>query len=591
MTSFPQFFKDFSMMYAIKRPLSIILFCITIPFTVFSNTHTTVADVLDVSEYFHDLCEEEDSNKLKKSFEQFLPKDFAASIYCETYKHFTQIVMYAKKHFVLSPNRYILLQKIVKKLTTLPSLISTNVEKMYELYTLADFTGTSIIADAVVLYFVKNSFLIPELHSGIFNDNGRTKESLEKRIEFMQNVDVQMSMSTDNYIDTGILPIITYNVHALHPYALASTLRDSAQDTLKTFKKNAKKSSRLNYLEQCLQLAPDQILHKKLPAFFKKDVEQLLANELTNTTKPNLDLFLGHYASKGMRNIALKVCYSYLQKQVTNQQTFKIIFDSLQDKTLKYFCRYLFYVNNHEFIDSLHSTRTWDYISNIQNQELDLSGCFEHINTYLPSILDLVMIIAPNLTTLYLNSTKLSTLPENIGNFVKLEKLNVNANQLTSLPKQLYTITNLKKLFLGYNKFTTISGQMSKLIKLEELYLTNNQLKRLPETIYDMICLKELSLADNQLVSISKKIGNLVNLTNFSVDNNQALTSLPTEIGNLVNLKELWVDREQLISIAGELEKLVNISELILNKNQFNHEERQEIENKLSSMFQVTFVR
>jgi len=570
------------------RPLFIVFFCVTISCTFCAKSHNTAADLLEISDYFHDIFEETDKNadELKEPFENFLPKDFKDSFSFKTFKHFSQLVTYTKKNFSQSSNRYVLLQKIVRKIATLyPN--DSSINNLYELYKLADFTGTNIIVDAIALYFLKN----PSHIKKIPRKNGHCA-FLKKRVEFMRNAHLQMSIATNDYVDAGILPVITHDIKALHPYAQASTLRDNAQDTLKIFKKNPKLSSRLNYLEQCLQVAPHQILHEKLPAFFKKDIERLLTDALTHTVNQNLDSFLSHYTDKGMRNIALKVCYTFLQQKVTEQETFKKIFEGLNNKTLKYFCRYLYYINNnHQFIDTIHTPRTLDFINRIHNQELDLSGCLEHVNSYLSDILDLVLILAPNLTTLYLNENKLVTLPEQIGNFAKLENLNLNKNQLITLPEQIFNLVNLKKLFLGKNKFTTISPHISKLINLEVLYLTENKFKKVSKQIYNLTSLKELSLADNQLMSLSKKISNLTNLRTLTLDNNKFLTALPIEIGNLINLEEIWLNKDQLTSIICKIEKLVKLNTLVLYKNQFSHKERQKIKNKFSSMFQPIFLK
>ena len=57
-----------------------------------------------------------------------------------------------------------------------------------------------------------------------------------------------------------------------------------------------------------------------------------------------------------------------------------------------------------------------------------------------------------------------------------LEKLNLNGNQLTSLPEEIGLMTGLKKLELHDNKLTSLPEEIVALAGLEALYLFNNPL-------------------------------------------------------------------------------------------------------------------
>lgn len=360
----------------------------------------------------------------------------------------------------------------------------------------------------------------------------------------MHNVNMQMSMAVDDYIDAGILPVITHNVHILHPYTQASTLRDNAQDSLKTFKKNSKLPLRLNYLEQCLRLAPDHIAYKKLPALFKKDIEHLLTRELINAINPNLDLFFDHYTHKGLHIAAIKACYNYLQQMVINKQIFQNIFNNLTNPTLKYFCRYLFYIKNYPlYIDTIQTPYTWDQIANINNQKLDLD-CLskEQLHIHLPHILNLISVIAPDLT-----------------------KISLADNLLLSLPIQICNLDNLRVLVLSKNALSILPSYIGKLIKLKRLNLDSNQLTFLPVEIGNLKNLKDLYLQENQLISLPEEFDILGKLTYLNLNNNQ-LTKLPTHINNLANLQDI-----ELLS------------------NQFNQEEQQKIKSLFPSKCKIYF--
>ena len=101
--------------------------------------------------------------------------------------------------------------------------------------------------------------------------------------------------------------------------------------------------------------------------------------------------------------------------------------------------------------------------------------------------------------------------------FLNLERLNLKNNQLTSIPKNI--------------------GSMS---SLETLGLDNNQLINIPESIGSMGSLEILTLESNQLSALPDSIGNLSSLLDLYLDNNQ-LTSLPSTIENLFNLLNIFL--------------------------------------------------
>jgi internalin A len=99
------------------------------------------------------------------------------------------------------------------------------------------------------------------------------------------------------------------------------------------------------------------------------------------------------------------------------------------------------------------------------------------------------------------------------------------------------------------------------------LNLNDNELTSLPATIGNLTKLTWLDLSDHQLTSLPTTIGKLTNLTTLSVYGNQ-LTSLPTTIGKLTNLTWLDLSDHQLTSLPATIGNLTNLTRLDLNGNQ-----------------------
>ena len=85
-----------------------------------------------------------------------------------------------------------------------------------------------------------------------------------------------------------------------------------------------------------------------------------------------------------------------------------------------------------------------------------------------------------NLVFLDLSGNRLKSLPDSIGNLIKLEKLNLSGNRLTSLPDSIGNLTNLKRLDLSRNKLRSLPDSIGNLTSLESLNLEINKLRSLP---------------------------------------------------------------------------------------------------------------
>jgi len=253
------------------------------------------------------------------------------------------------------------------------------------------------------------------------------------------------------------------------------------------------------YVRLCLLAAPNKINYERIPYSVRNDLYTVCKsmimeknNVYPNSEIPNFDKFVAHFQQcEPMICNVYKIFYFYLQKNKTNIAT---IFKYVKDETLKYFCRYLFFTNNstHEktmFIDSeVHTEKTWirvyNFLYNMETNEntekknqfmCDLSSLNpEKIDTFLPHILKLLSVCAPDLERMSLKGCKLSKIPDDVFTFKKLKHLDVSHNQIENIPKALEKLEDLEVFDAKNNSIETAAISLLAMKKLKKIDLSNN---------------------------------------------------------------------------------------------------------------------
>ncbi|KAG6533978.1 hypothetical protein ZIOFF_007858 [Zingiber officinale] len=106
---------------------------------------------------------------------------------------------------------------------------------------------------------------------------------------------------------------------------------------------------------------------------------------------------------------------------------------------------------------------------------------------------------------------------EGLSSLKSLTVLSINQNCLTMLPSTVGTLTSLCQLHLSYNKITSLPDELGSLNKLEILKVANNRLSSIPSIIGNCKSLVEIDLSCNLLVDLPETVGNLLDLKVCSI--------------------------------------------------------------------------
>lgn len=110
---------------------------------------------------------------------------------------------------------------------------------------------------------------------------------------------------------------------------------------------------------------------------------------------------------------------------------------------------------------------------------------------------------------------------KNINYLLQLEYLDLEGNQLLTVPESIYHLKNLKYLYLSRNELDSLSDEISNLIHLKVLDIYSNQFDKLPVSLGSLKELETLELGFSEnLKEIPKELTQLKKLKYLSVKGN-----------------------------------------------------------------------
>lgn len=178
-------------------------------------------------------------------------------------------------------------------------------------------------------------------------------------------------------------------------------------------------------------------------------------------------------------------------------------------------------------------------------------------------------------TMLAFNQLDLSTIPEIVYRFPKLEELDLSRNNLHELPARLTAgIPTLKRLSVLYNAIPNDSVFVTRNKHLRSLNIQGNKLTKIPESIRQNRRLESLWLGYNKLNALTdadiktlRRIRKLTDLNLYSV----GLKQLPGSIGKLKRVKVLDLYYNKFIELPPQIGKMKRLEQLAVAHNELRN--------------------
>ncbi|GAB3013281.1 leucine-rich repeat domain-containing protein [Spirosoma pulveris] len=174
-------------------------------------------------------------------------------------------------------------------------------------------------------------------------------------------------------------------------------------------------------------------------------------------------------------------------------------------------------------------------------------------------------------TMLAFNQLNLTSIPDIVYRFPKLEELDLSKNNLHELPARLTAdIPNLKRLSVLYNSIPNDSVFITRNKHLVSLNLQGNKLTRIPESVRQNRRLESLWMGNNRLADLNvKTLRRMRRLTDLNLYN-AGLTALPKSIGQLKRVKVLDLYYNKLTRLPDRLGRMKRLEQLAIAHNELH---------------------
>ncbi|MBC8256826.1 MAG: choice-of-anchor B family protein [Candidatus Marinimicrobia bacterium] len=161
---------------------------------------------------------------------------------------------------------------------------------------------------------------------------------------------------------------------------------------------------------------------------------------------------------------------------------------------------------------------TFQNESGIIEELISLNGNLDGI-----SVDEISSFVAGRVISINLSNRDLTTLiiPDNFSSLNSLSYLQLQGNQLTTIPEIITSVSNLTVLNVSDNQLSDLPGNLEELNRLTILNLSINQFTMIPDGLINISSLIELGFSDNQLTSIPTNIDEFINLEILILNNNK----------------------------------------------------------------------
>ncbi|KAL3530923.1 hypothetical protein ACH5RR_010245 [Cinchona calisaya] len=169
-----------------------------------------------------------------------------------------------------------------------------------------------------------------------------------------------------------------------------------------------------------------------------------------------------------------------------------------------------------------------------------------------------VWICGPSARLLDLSHNSIEEVPDGIGCLSSIQKLLLNANNISDRSiswEGLASLKSLTILSLNLNCLSMLPSALGALTSLRQLHIENNQLTCLPTEIGLLMNLKILKANNNRMDKIPASIGGCISLAEVDLSSN-LLVELPDSFEKCKDLKALYLSNNGLRSLPSTLFKM-----------------------------------
>ncbi|GAB4824298.1 hypothetical protein Ancab_007184 [Ancistrocladus abbreviatus] len=210
-------------------------------------------------------------------------------------------------------------------------------------------------------------------------------------------------------------------------------------------------------------------------------------------------------------------------------------------------------------------------VDKTRSERWKITGVIALSECHLKAVPDEVWDCGSSTRVLDLSNNSICDIPFKIGSLTQIQKVMLNANEMsdTSMSWEgLTCLKSLKYLSLNQNHLTTLPPALGALTSLRQLHVAGNKLGSLPNELGLLADLEILDVNGNRISSIPACIGDCQSLIEVDFSSN-LLVELPENIGNLQNLKALHISNNGLKSVPSTLfKKCTKLSTLDLHGTQ-----------------------
>lgn len=230
--------------------------------------------------------------------------------------------------------------------------------------------------------------------------------------------------------------------------------------------------------------------------------------------------------------------------------------------------------------ESLSTSSTYIIVNN--NSIQHIPRCVvESRNTWDVSFncIDPVCMMTPNVQKLNMESNNIQTLPTAITNMTGLLELKLSNNRISEVPPEIGECVRLRRLWLDGNTISELPSEMSGCVSLSALSLNRNPITSTPSSFLQLNSLVEITCDENQWELSQLALGNTISFQNVLDRNRHNRNSGVTSGSLLGKLKEwssgtglVWEDDDLAVFSESELQMVAEWVQRLANTRDFSND-------------------